>query len=90
MTQIPPQVNGNSSRFPSAQTVREALSLVRSGTVFDLDIGRFPGMPHHPAQPGFDVATYRSPRGLRNARVQQNGTPYLDEDNFGFVLVSSS
>ena len=68
------------------EAVREALGLVRSGRVFDLDIGRFPGMPHHPAQPGFDLATYRSPRGLRNARLAQNGAPALDGDNFGFVL----
>jgi hypothetical protein len=40
---------------PGAERVRRALDLVRSGVVFDLDIGRFPGMPRNPAQPAFDV-----------------------------------
>ncbi len=71
---------------PDEQVVRDAFGLVRSGRVFDLDIGRFPGMPHHPAQPGFDVTTYRSPRGLRNTGRVENGPLAMDEDDFGFVL----
>jgi kynurenine formamidase len=85
LADVPHKVAEASGPRPE-EAVREALGLVRSGRVFDLDIGRFPGMPHHPAQPGFDVATYRSPRGLRNARQAQNGAPALDDDNFGFVL----
>jgi kynurenine formamidase len=70
----------------SAQSVVDAVGLVRSGRVFDLDPGRFPGMPKHPAQPAFDLITYRSPRGQR---VQQD-VDFLTGDrnavNFGFVL----
>jgi kynurenine formamidase len=71
---------------PGAERVRRALDLVRSGVVFDLDIGRFPGMPRNPAQPAFDVVTYRSPKGLANERRESGKGAALDEDNFGFVL----
>jgi kynurenine formamidase len=54
--------------------------------VFDLDIGRFAGMPHHPAQPGFDVVTYLSPQGSSNERQRAGKPPAVDRDNFGVVL----
>jgi len=68
------------------QRVLDALLLARSGRVFDLDIGRFPGMAHHPAQPGFDLVTYLSPQGSRNERQHAGKPPALDRDNFGVVL----
>jgi kynurenine formamidase len=74
------------TRWPSADVVRAAVGLVGSGRVFDLDIGRFPGMPHHPAQPGFDLVTYRSPRGQRNSRQWSGGEGAVDADNFGYAL----
>ena len=67
------------------ETVLDAIALARTGKVFDLDIGRFPGMPHHPAQPGFDVVTYRSPQGSSNER-RRGGPPAQDDDSFGVVL----
>ena len=63
-----------------------ALALAGSGRVFDLDIGRFPGMPHHPAQPGFDVVTYLSPKGSSNERQRAGKPGAVDQDNFGVVL----
>jgi kynurenine formamidase len=66
--------------------VLAALSLAGSGRVFDLDIGRFSGMPHHPAQPGFDVVTYLSPQGSSNERQRGGKPPAVDQDNFGVVL----
>ena len=68
------------------QRVLAALILAGSGRVFDLDIGRFPGMPHHPAQPGFDVVTYLSPRGSSNERQSAGQPRRVDRDNFGVVL----
>ena len=68
------------------QRVLAALSLAGSGRVFDLDIGRFPGMPHHPAQPGFDVVTYLSPQVSSNERQWAGKPPAVDQDNFGVVL----
>ena len=68
------------------QRVLAALLLAGEGRVFDLDIGRFPGMPHHPAQPGFDVVTYLSPQGSSNERQRAGKPPAVDQDNFGVVL----
>ncbi len=66
--------------------VLEALGLARTGRVFDLDIGRFPGMPHHPAQPGFDLVTYLSPQGAARQRASRGQPAAFDDDNFGVVL----
>ena len=65
---------------PPAHGRREAvraalLASSGSGRVFDLDIGRFPGMPHHPAQPGFDVATYLSPQRVAQRPAGGKGPP---------------
>jgi len=68
----------------SPRSVLSALGLVREGRVFDLDLGRFSGMAHHPAQPAFDLVTYRSPRGGRadqGGREREGNRP-----NFGFAL----
>jgi kynurenine formamidase len=50
-----------------------ALHLPREGRLYDLDPGRFPGMPLHPAHPAFMVVGYRSPRGvlLRNDKYTE-------------------
>lgn len=70
---------------PPGETVLSAIAFARTGKVFDLDIGRFPGMPRHPAQPGFDVVTYMSPQGMSNKR-RREGRVAHDDDNFGVVL----
>lgn len=48
------------------QDIVSALSLVSQGTVYDLDSGRWPGMPLFPAHPPFILTSYRSPHGWRN------------------------
>ena len=68
------------------ESVLGALALVRSGRVFDLDVGRFAGMPRNPAQPPFDLVTYRSPRGQRASGDSPELTRDRNEANFGFVL----
>jgi kynurenine formamidase len=54
------------ARERTAEDVRGALALVKRGRVYDLDCGRFPGMPMFSAHPPFQVLTYRSPRGIEN------------------------
>lgn len=41
-----------------------AAGLVRQGIVYDLDAGRWPGMPTLPSHPAFVLTTYRTPQGL--------------------------
>lgn len=77
---------GSSGAQPEPQSVLDAVRLVRTGRVFDLDIGRFAGMPHHPAQPGFDIVTYLSPGGSSNERQRRGQSTTVDEDNFGVLL----
>jgi kynurenine formamidase len=45
-----------------------ALGMPTEGCVYDLDPGRFPGMPLWWGHPPFQVLTYRSPRGVRVQR----------------------
>jgi kynurenine formamidase len=68
------------------ESVLGALALVRSGKVFDLEVARFAGMPRHPAQPPFDLVTYRSPRGVRASGDPPGLEPARNKPNFGFVL----
>ncbi|HEY1518878.1 MAG TPA: cyclase family protein [Solirubrobacteraceae bacterium] len=48
-----------------------ALALVKQGRVYNLDCGRFPGMPIFPAHPPFQVLSYRTPRGIINQGDQE-------------------
>ncbi len=48
----------------TAADVLRALGLVMTGQVFDLDLGRWPGMPLFATEPPFQVLSYRSPQGL--------------------------
>ena len=60
---------------PAAELTREqvlqALALVSEGRRYDLDCGRFPGMPVFPGHPPFQVLSYRTPRGLDNQDDQE-------------------
>jgi kynurenine formamidase len=47
------------------QQVLSALAEVRLGRIVDLEVTRFPGMPHHAAHPELQVLAYRTPRGGR-------------------------
>lgn len=48
------------------QDILSALSMVAQGEIYDLDSGRWPGMPLFPAHPPFILTSYRSPHGWRN------------------------
>src|ERR1700742_3397475 len=45
------------------EAVLAALALPRKGEVFDLDAGRWPGMPILDVHPPYVQTTYRTPRG---------------------------
>lgn len=44
----------------------KALTIPKKGQVYDLDSGRWSGMPVFPAHPPFILTSYRSPHGWRN------------------------
>lgn len=50
------------------ESLLQALTLVNKGEVYDLDSGRWPGMPVFPAHPPFIMTTYRTPRGMNNQK----------------------
>ena len=52
-----------------------ALSLVQTGRLYDLDCGRWPGMPGGSVHPPFQVVGYRTSRGLRNQGDQLQFAP---------------
>lgn len=63
MTTTTPQVPAD---VLTGEDVVRALSLARTGRVFDLDCTRFTGMPLFPGHPPFQVLNFRTPRGIRN------------------------
>jgi kynurenine formamidase len=65
--------------------VMEALTLPRSGEVYDLDPGRWPGMPIWEGHPPFQVMTYRSPHGIRVDKDQKWLAPAVNSANIGLV-----
>ena len=50
----------------SAGDVLQAVSLIETGRVYDLDCGRFPGMPVYEGHPPLQVVNYRTSRGIEN------------------------
>lgn len=48
------------------EDILAALHVPRVGKIYDLDSGRWPGMPLFPAHPPFILTSYRSPSGLNN------------------------
>jgi kynurenine formamidase len=61
-----------------------ALALVKQGRVYNLDCGRFNGMPIFPGHPPFQVLSYRTPRGIAN----QGDQDWLGENEPGFYWQS--
>ena len=59
------------------EAVLSALSLARTGEMYDLDTGRWVGMEVPSTEPPYQVLTYRSPRGERvqNDYPNWTGTP---------------
>jgi len=68
LREVDPRELGAVARLGSEDVLR-ALRLVSRGRIFDLDPGRFPGMPQWEGHPPFLLTTYRSPAGTR---VQQD------------------
>lgn len=68
-----------------------ALRLAKDGTLYDLDPGRWPGMPILPAHPDLTMTTFRTPRGTQ---VDGNNEVFgKGEDNVSFVtelMISST
>src|SRR4051812_37584028 len=68
-----------------------ALHSVVSGRVFDLDPGRYVGMPQWDGHPQYLLTTYRTPHGTRHSR----DVPLLETSNaddlrfFSELMVSS-
>ncbi len=60
---------GSLNEMTSASVVAAA-KLVQKGKVYDLDPGRFRGMPLWPGHPPFEVLTFRTPLGLYNQKDQ--------------------
>mgnify|MGYP000536509901 CR=1 FL=1 len=56
----------------------DALRVPRRGEVYDLDCGRWAGMPVFPVHPPFILTSYRTPRGVR---VQQDIDLFRNEVN---------
>ena len=61
-TEQTPDALGRAAEQPRADLL-EALNLPNRGEIFDLDPGRWPGMPVLPVHPPFLTTTFRTPRG---------------------------
>jgi len=86
MTQSEAAADRGSVGHITPETVKGALEVARSGVVYDLGSGWWPGMPVHPIHPSFNVLTYRSPRGFL---VQKDNESLLGENNtVGYSFIS--
>ena len=72
------------ARQATCADVLGALALVTHGRVYNLDCGRFPGMPIFPGHPPFQVLSYRTPRGIANQGDQE----WLAENEPGYYWQS--
>jgi len=76
-----PDLGASAAVTPDA--IAAALATARRGVVYDLDPGRWPGMPMLSAHPSFTVVTYRTPNGLA---VEGDLAGFMvPPDNLGFV-----
>ncbi len=67
-----------------------AAALMQRGIVYDLDAGRFMGLPLGPGQPQLTVTSYRTSRGLQMSGDYFPGSPNGDCQGFNSELVTSS
>jgi kynurenine formamidase len=70
---------------PPASSVLRAIAAVRTGNSYDLDSGRFPGMPIWAGHPPFQVVSYRTPAGLTNQGDQEWLAPGNNKPNIKFI-----
>ncbi len=57
-------------------SVLKAVSLIRTGKLYDLETERFKGMPVWPGHCGFDLLAYASPSGRRNMAQDHRSPAY--------------
>jgi hypothetical protein len=62
-----------------------ALRLPKEGRIYDLDPGRFPGMPQWSGHPTFQIVSYRTPKGLRIGGDQAWLGPEHNAPNIAFM-----
>ncbi|MQM36420.1 Kynurenine formamidase [wastewater metagenome] len=75
----------NTDSHPEPAKLLGDLRAPSLGRVFDLDPGRFPGMPMWAGHPPFQVVTYRTPKGLRIRQDQDWLAPEVNRENIGIV-----
>lgn len=63
----------------------EDLRTPSKAKIYDLDPGRFVGMPIWAGHPPFQVVTYRTPRGLRIRGDQKWLAPEVNQANIGII-----
>ena len=86
MSQRDTEVDRGSASRITLETVLSALQLARSGAIYDLSSGWWPGMPVHPIHPSFNVLAYRTPRGFQ---VQKDMASLLGDNNkVGYSFIS--
>jgi kynurenine formamidase len=61
------------------------LRLPTEGNVYDLDPGRWPGMPIWAGHPPFQILTYRSPQGIRVEGDQEWLAPENNQANISLI-----
>lgn len=74
---------GRVSRLTES-SVAAALALVTRGTVYDLDSGRWPGMPLFAGHPAFQVSRYRTAQGM-DVQHDLDGWLGTNEVHMGFT-----
>jgi kynurenine formamidase len=75
------------------ESLLAALTIPQRGEMFDLDPGRFNGMPRDPLSPPFHVVSHRTPHGVRaegdidflRPEVNPTGTAWIDELVIGTI-----
>lgn len=67
------------------QKALDALKIPTAGNVYDLDPGRWPGMPLWAGHPPFQVITYRTPHGIRVGGDQAWLNPEVNDVNIGLI-----
>lgn len=83
VTPAAPAGAGRASRH-----VLDALRIAQRGVVHSLALPRFPGMPIWAGHPPFEVRTYRSPQGLRAAKIK--AWPGDNEAGLGYIAETVS
>jgi kynurenine formamidase len=88
---LPGETPPEASSTKEADDLIAALAFPQEGTVFDLDAGRWPGMPVLDVHPPYIQTTYRTPRGAAiDGDLQARYGPNSDEMGVITELFSAS